>query len=36
MVGFNGLAGGDLDRAGAREEFAARLSAAGFDLGAEK
>jgi urease beta subunit len=34
MVGFNGLAGGELDRAGGREEFAARLLAAGFDLGA--
>jgi urease beta subunit len=34
VVGVNGLAGGELDRAAAREEFAARLLAAGFDLGA--
>jgi len=34
MVAFNGLVEGGLDEPGARERFAARLRAAGFDLGA--
>ncbi len=34
MVAFNGLVVGGLDEAGARDRFAARLRAAGFDLDA--
>jgi urease beta subunit len=33
VSGFNGLAAGDLDAPGARERFAERLAAAGFDSG---
>jgi urease beta subunit len=33
ISGFNGLATGELDAAGARERFAAALAAAGFDTG---
>jgi urease beta subunit len=36
VVGFQGFAGGSLDEPGARDRFAARLRAAGFDLGAEE
>ena len=33
MVGFNGLVGGGLDDAGAKERFAARLREANFQMG---
>jgi urease beta subunit len=34
IVAFQGFVGGSLDKAGARDRFAARLRQAGFDLGA--
>jgi urease beta subunit len=34
IVAFQGLAGGSLDEAGAKDRFADRLKEAGFDLGA--
>jgi urease beta subunit len=34
LVAFHGFAGGSLDEPGAKERFASRLKAAGFDLGA--
>jgi urease beta subunit len=33
VIGFNGLAPGDVDAPGARERFAEALEAAGFDTG---
>jgi urease beta subunit len=36
MVSFQGFVGGSLDEAGAKETFADRLNAAGFDLGTAK
>jgi urease beta subunit len=36
VVAFQGFAGGSLDEPGARDRFAARLRAAGFDLGTQE